>query len=258
MNLLTWAFAVSVALFAGILVALEIGFRVARRHASTMADAHEGIGVIEAAIFALLGLLLAFSFGGATSRLDARRQLIVQEANAISSAYAWLDVLPAADQAPFRHAFRDYIAARHRVYEQNSDIDRADGLIAEAAQLQRQIWTQAVAAGQRDQTQNTTRLLLPAISEMIDVTTARNVALRTHLPALIFVLLVAVAVLSAFVAGYAMSKRPQRSAVHGVLFAAAVSITVYAVLDLDNPRFGLIRLDAAENVLHQLHDSIRE
>lgn len=62
MRFFTWAFALSVALFAGMLVALETGFRVARKHARTLADTHEGIGVIEAAIFALLGLLLAFSF----------------------------------------------------------------------------------------------------------------------------------------------------------------------------------------------------
>lgn len=92
---------------------------------------------------------------------------------------------------------------------------------------------------------------------MIDVTTARTVALRTYLPALIVVMLLFVAILSAFVAGYAMSKRRHRSVLHSVLFAASVSITVYAVLDLDDPRFGLIRLDAAEDVLRQLHASIR-
>lgn len=39
----------------------------------TSESAHEGIGTIEAAVFALLGLLLGFSFAGGTSRLDARR-----------------------------------------------------------------------------------------------------------------------------------------------------------------------------------------
>src|SRR4029079_8805700 len=127
--------------------------------------------------------------------------------------------------------FREYIDARLAVYEETLDRDRTDQRIEAAAKVQRQIWERAVAAGQRDPSQNTTRLLLPAVSGMIDVTTARSVALRTHLPSLIFGLLMAIAMLSAFVAGYAMSRRPQRSVIHAVLFAAAVSITVYTVLD---------------------------
>ncbi len=92
---------------------------------------------------------------------------------------------------------------------------------------------------------------------MIDVTTPRSVALVTRLPPLILVLLVAVALLSAFVAGYAMAERKARSLLHVWLYAAAVSMTLYAVRDLDNPRAGLIRLDATERLLRTLHDSIQ-
>ena len=92
---------------------------------------------------------------------------------------------------------------------------------------------------------------------MIDVTTARTVALRTELPFLILLLLMAVALLSAFLGGYAMAKRKRRNVLHMALFAVAVSVTIYTVLDLDNPRVGLIRLDAAERVLRELHDSMR-
>ncbi len=75
------------ALFVGMLVLQEVGRRIGRRRAEQKADATPaGTGVIEAAVFALLGLLLAFQFGGAASRLDARRQLAVQEANALGTA----------------------------------------------------------------------------------------------------------------------------------------------------------------------------
>ena len=92
---------------------------------------------------------------------------------------------------------------------------------------------------------------------MIDVTTSRTIALRTHLPVLIFVLLTWVALLSGLLAGYAMAKRKSRSWLHVILYAAVVAVTIYAVLDLDDPRSGLIRLDAADNALRQLRNSIR-
>jgi hypothetical protein len=65
-----------------------------------------------------------------------------------------------------------------------------------------------------------------------------------------------IALLSALTAGYAMAKRKRRSVLHDVLYAAAVATTVYVVLDLDNPRIGLIRLDATDKILRDLHDSI--
>lgn len=80
----------------------EAGFRVGRSSEKYTEAAHEAIGVIEAAVFALLGLLLGFSFSGGTSRMDTERQLIVQEANAISTAYLRLDQLPASEQPEMR------------------------------------------------------------------------------------------------------------------------------------------------------------
>ena len=250
--------AVAVGLFIGMLISLELGYRIGRRAESTDERAHEGLGAIEAATFALVGLLLGFAFAGAVSRLDARRQLIVQEANAIGTAYLRLDVLPSAEQPGLRKLFREYLEARVRVYERGVDAETADRFVAQAAQLQQQIWHQAIAASQLDQTQNTTRVVLPAINEMIDVTTARTVAARTRLPGLVLVLLLVVTLLSALTAGYAMARRKRRSVLHIVLYAAAVATTVYVVLDLDNPRFGLIRLDATDRILQELHDSIRQ
>ncbi len=83
-----WALVLSIGLFVGMVACLEVGYRIGRQSSEEHSElAHEGIGVIEAAIFALLSLLLGFSFAGGTVRLDARPQQIVQEANAIGTAY---------------------------------------------------------------------------------------------------------------------------------------------------------------------------
>jgi len=245
-------------LFLGILACLELGYRAGRRAAEKHPEwAHEGIAVIEAAVFGLLGLLLGFSFSGATSRLDVRRQLIVQEANVIGTAYLRLDELPAAQQPEMRRLFRDYLDTRLRVYQALPDLRAAEQQLARASQLQQEIWSKAVTGSREDSSQNAARLLLPALNDMMDVTTARTIALHTRLPALIFAVLVLVALLSGLLAGYAMAKRPRRSSLHMLIYAGVIALTVYLVLDLDNPRAGFIRLDTAENALVQLRDSIR-
>jgi len=72
MNPAMWAAVLSTIVFVGTLGSLELGYRWGHRGiAQKLELAHEGIGTIEAAVFALLGLLLGFSFAGATSRLDA-------------------------------------------------------------------------------------------------------------------------------------------------------------------------------------------
>ena len=87
-------------------------------------------------------------------------------------------------------------------------------------------------------------LVIPPINEMIDLGTALRVSTETHLPGLILILLVGAAILSGLLAGYSMAKRRQRSWFHVVAYAALLAITVYTVLDLDHPRFGLINMDA--------------
>lgn len=90
---------IAVALFLALVVCVEIGYRIGAKRIKSTANAHEGFGAIEGAVFGLFGLLLSLSFFGAASRLDARRQLIVQAANAIASAYMRVDLLPSAEQA---------------------------------------------------------------------------------------------------------------------------------------------------------------
>jgi len=95
---------------------------------------------MEAAVLALLGLLLGFSFAGGASRLDARRERIVQEANAIGAAYLRWDLLPSTEQPEMRRLFREYVDARLHVYELLAYVKAAEAL-AHAEQLQKEIWS---------------------------------------------------------------------------------------------------------------------
>src|SRR5262245_47909853 len=103
----------SIFLAAGMLVLFEVGRRLGRRRrARDPEGAREGFAPIDGAIFGLLGLLVAFTFSGATSRFDTRRDLIVEEANDIGTAYLRLDLLPAPAQPPLRELFRRYTDSR--------------------------------------------------------------------------------------------------------------------------------------------------
>jgi hypothetical protein len=108
-------------LFLGMLLFMEIGRRVAvRRMREDTGAAGEGVGTVDGAVFAQLGLLIAFTFSGASSRFDTRRQLIVEETNDIGTAYLRLDLLPADLQPALRESFRRYLDARIEVYRETA------------------------------------------------------------------------------------------------------------------------------------------
>ncbi len=245
-------------LFAGVLASLEVGYRIGRNSSKKNPEVgFEGLGAMEATVFSLVSLLLAFSFSGAASRFEARRQLIVQEANTIATAYQRLDLVPTADQSELRNLFRDYLNARLEGFQEILNRPVANEEFARAARIERQIWSRAFAASRSDPTQNLSRLLLPALNQMSDVANERAVALETYMPELIFWLLVGVVLMSGLLAGHAMARRPRRSRLHMVFFSAIISLTISVIFDFNYPRYGLIRIDTADDVLLQLRDSMR-
>ncbi len=183
--------------------------------------------------------------------------MIVEEANAIGSAYLRVDLLPIDQQPEMRRLFRQYLDARLGVYDRLPDLQASQRELVRVGEIQQDIWSRAIGASRNDPSQNVARLLLPALNQMIDVSTTRTIAMHTQLPLLIFALLAGVALVSGLLAGYAMAKRKSRSWLHMMLYATVIAVTIYTVLDLEYPRFGLIRLNAADQALLQLRDSIR-
>src|SRR5271165_7389931 len=92
-------------LLLGMLGCLELG-RMLSRRVKISEGAKPGLGIIEGAMFALLGLLVAFTFSGAATRFEGRRHLIVEEANDIGTAYLRIDLLPTDAQPEIRDLFR--------------------------------------------------------------------------------------------------------------------------------------------------------
>lgn len=243
----------AVALMLVMLACLESGRRIGQRRAARYHDgAAKGIGAIDGAVFGLLGLLVAFTFSGASARFDTRRQLIVQETNAIGTAYLRLDLLQAADGAALRDAFKLYLDTRLAAYRAIPDLAAARATLDRATDQQRAIWQRGVVACRRDPSPVPCSLLLTALNDMFDITTARTMAVMTHPPSIVYAMLFALAATSSLLAGYAMAESRTRRLTHMICFAAVLSITVYVILDIEFPRLGLIRVDDFDAALIQL------
>lgn len=259
MNHTLYSFLITLGLFLGMLLLLEMGRRIGARQRKQDPDgASAGTGTVDSAVFALLGLLIAFTFSGAASRFDTRRDLIVEEANNISTAYLRIDLLPASAQPALRDSFRRYVDTRLEIYRKMSDPQAMKAELAKATQLQGEIWNQVVAAGRLEGAQPpATMLVLAALNQMIDVTTTRIMALQKHPPLIIFIMLFVLALVGALLAGYNMADGKSHNWIHMIGFALITAVVIYVILDLEYPRVGLIRVDAFDQALIEVQASLK-
>jgi hypothetical protein len=253
MIILVVGIALIVGLFVAMVALLEIGRRLGkRRPPPDEKEGGTGRAAVEGAVFALMGLLLAFSFSGALSRWDTRRAHISEEVNAIGTAYMRIDLLPAAWQPEIKQRFRDYVDARLAVYRDVLDRDETARDEAKAAAMQIEIWQRSLAACRTVDSTPPTMLLLPTLNEMFDMATTRDLNAAAHPPLVVFLMLAAAVLTSSLLAGHDMAGSPRASRFHMIGYAAMLALTVYVTLDIEFPRLGFVRIDFADQAFVDL------
>lgn len=244
-------------LFPGMMLAVEFGRRLGVKLLKSDPESEKsGFGAMEGAVFALLGLLIAFTFSGASSRFEDRRQMILKEANNIGTAWLRLDLLPATAQPALRDLFRQYVDSRLAAYRVLPDIQAARAELARSSALQGEIWSKAVAASQASGSPSTATLLLPALNDMFDIVTARSMAMSVHPPLVIFGMLAVLTLMASAMAGFDMAGSKHRSWLHIIGFAFVMALTIYVILDLEFPRLGLLRIDAVDKLLMEVRQTM--
>lgn len=249
--------AVAAALLGGCAVgSFKLGRRLGQAHAATGAGAPSASGgPIDAAVYGLLGLLLAFTFSGAASRFDDRRKLVGLEANAIGTAYQRVDLFPEASREDLRASYRAYVDARLASTRAPGDPAAVAAAEAETQRVQDELWRRTVSALAAPSAPPVA-VVVPALNEMFDAASTRRQAQQLHPPAIVYWMLAALTLVSALLAGYALSgSRHHR--LHMTIFAAVMACSFYVILDLEHPRSGLIRVDDADRVLVEFRQSMR-
>ena len=245
------------ALFGGMLALQEAGRRLGERDRRKQPGNETRNAVAaEGAVYGLLGLFIAFTFYGAGARYEERRHLAVEEANAIGTAWRRIDMLPEDMQSDLRDFFRQYADARLDYYRHLPNLVAVEPIRVKLRALQDEIWSSGVAAAYESGRVPLFTVFLPALNEMIDITTTREEAIRLHPPAAVFLMVAILALIGSVFAGYGMAGRA-RSWVHTLGFAAVITMALFVILDLEFPRLGLIRVDAADSMLLDVRRSMR-
>ena len=130
--------------------------------------------------------------------------------------------------------------------------------MVKANRLQEEIWRQSVAASKaQGASAAAPMLLLPALNAMIDIATTRTMATQIHPPVVIFALLFGLALVSSLLVGFGMASNKARNWLHMLGLAFVMAVSVYVILDIEYPRLGFIRVDAFDQGLVELRESMK-
>lgn len=248
--------AIVAVLFVSMVLAIEGGFRFGRgsgEMASEPSRAH--VNTIQAALLGVLGLLLAFTLSLSLQRFDARSEAIVDEANAIGTAYLRSHLLPEPVRAPVQALLGEYVQLRVEAGSATMvDTDVLQAAYARAHAVQDQIWRWAARAIQLDDRPATTGLFIQALNEMIDANARRQAALNRHVPEIVLYLLYVTFVLTGAIVGYAAGLAGHRASFATYIMVALIALLVFIIVDLDRPRRGMITVD--QTGLRQLQQAV--
>jgi hypothetical protein len=250
----SWLFAV--VLFLSILVAMDAGYRLARRLYRDSEGAKDtSFDVTQTAVFAVSGLVLAFSYASGAQRFDARRGLVVKEANAIGTTYLRASFLPVAKADRFRRLLRDYTQVRLAAYRLDADPVGWAAYMAQSSRMQRDLWDIGERRGNRDPRNVELATLNPALTETFDVASEQQQALTSHIPPSILGLDVVVTVLVGLLNGFAFGRSGKPNPYISVTFALLLTFVVFTIADLDRPQGGLVHVSLAplERRLESMH-----
>jgi|tagenome__1003787_1003787.scaffolds.fasta_scaffold20505514_1 hypothetical protein len=221
-----------------VLLSIELGWRLGNRRRRRHAEEEKApINAPVGATLALLAFLLAFTFGLAATRFDRRKEIVLQEANAIGTTYLRVDFLADSLRDEARNALREYLTLRAGGA---TAIMSPEGM-AKAAALHDRLWSIATRA---ETTSNTvaTGLFVQSLNELIDLDTIRVTGNLNRLPDGIWLMLCIVTIFSMMALGYEFGLSGIRSWTVTILMTIAFTIVITLIADLDRSQTGLLQV----------------
>ena len=233
-----WAIVVAAALL--LLLALEVGYRVGHwRHERTPNEREQPVGAMVAAILGLLALVLGFTFSLAAARFEARRQAVLEEANAIGTTYLRSRLLPSDQQTKSAALLREYVAVRLQAIQDK----KLDAAIKRSEEIHGLLWREATIAGNANPASQTIALYITALNNLIDLHEVRlQVALRSRIPTELWFGLTSLAVMSFAAVGYQCGLSTTSRSPAMLILTLSFTIVLMMIVDLDRGQEGLIRV----------------
>lgn len=201
-------------------------------------DPEAPLGSLVGAVLGLLAFILAFTFGMTASRFDGRKQLVLDEANAIGTTFLRAGLLPQAQSVEVRRLLRDYADVRL-----NGTLANAAEVFTRSENIHSQLWGQAESLVREDMDSELRSLFITSLNELIDLHQSRlTVGFQYRIPGSIWLAVYLLSALSMLAVGYQVGMSGIRRLRGTPVLAAAFSLVILMIADIDRPGEGLMRV----------------
>jgi hypothetical protein len=249
-----------VALFAFIVMGIEVGYRLGRRTQKQLVDTTKSqINAIQASMLALLALILGFTFSLSLQRYYDRAAAVVDEANAIGTTYLRTYLLPESVRADAQRLTREYIDFRLKAGSVPLNEEGArSAVIAKSNSRVGELWDLTARAAREDGGPVTSGLFITSLNETIDAFGSRDAIVKRRVPELVLLLLFATFILTGVVIGYANGAEDHRPSLAAYILAFLIILLVFIIIDLDRGRRGIIQVpqDSIESTHEWIHAGV--
>jgi hypothetical protein len=225
-----------------LLVAAKVGFVVGRARRSEADEKEDGaFSTTQGAILVLLALLLAFTYSLASGRNDDRRLVVVDEANAIGTAFLRAGLMPPPHRQELEELLRRYVDLRLELAQVPVYDPRASTASRASEEVHRELWSIVTRISTERTPSTVDALLVEAVNDVIDLHTVRIAALLDAVPEVVIFLLMFVATIALALTGFAAGIRGRRSRLLTFVLSLLIIAVILVTMDLDRPRRGFIR-----------------
>ena len=222
------------------LIIFQAGYLLGRWWQERTPDEHEGLtGMLVGSLLATLAFLLAVTMGMASDRFDARRALVLNEANTIGTTYLRAGYLPEPQSSDIQNLLREYVPLRVVVADNAQLVANA----ARSVEIHEEIWATTEELARTTPDSVVLGLFIETLNDMIDLHTERVVVgVYARVPDTVLYLLVIGAWLAVAMVGYNAGLTRHRSLLSAVILIVALGAILTLVVDLDRPRDGFVRV----------------
>src|SRR6266568_9111250 len=210
----------------------ELAWRMGLAQSRKKSEADKDSGTVRSAVLALLGLLLGFSFAIAGARYEARRELLVEEANSIGTTARRAELLPQPHASNVVRFLREYVPLRIEAHREAQFSERFVTLRKRTADLQDRLWAEAVAAA-AEQPSPITASFISSLNETIDLEGKRISAKRNHVPGAVWLLLLCVSGCGLWLVSYQAGTSGRHSILERFVFPILIAIVIAIITDID-------------------------
>jgi hypothetical protein len=221
------------------MLSVEGGAHLAKRVLRHRAKEPEApLGSLVGSVLGLLAFMLAFTFGMTASRFESRKQLVLDEANAIGTAYLRAGLLPSSQKREIRTLLREYVEVRL-----HGTVQTIPNVLAHSDRIHDLMWAQAESLVKSDMDSELRTLFVASLNNVIDLHESRlTIALRYRIPGTIWLSLYLLTILSMLAIGYQVGMAGTSRVLGMPLMALAFSIVIIMIADMDKPGEGKFQI----------------